>query len=124
MGGVVQEEKRDYMTGKKNKGKDAFWQMLEFAIKRPELVPDRILCITGSKESIDRLLSPARMELIRTIRSRQPRTISELAGEVGRPLQSVSRDLAVLRNYGFLEFMQSGREKTVRLEKDAVIIPL
>ncbi len=101
-----------------------FSRMIDFAIDNPELVPDRVVVITGSKESIDRILSPARMKLIRTIGAKKPKTISELAEEVGRPLQSVSRDLAVLRNYGFLEFIRSGRKKSVRLEKDAVVIPL
>lgn len=109
---------------RKKKVEDPFWRMIDFAIKHPELAPDRIVCITGSAESIESILSPARMKLIRTIGAKKPKTISELAEEVGRPLQSVSRDLAVLRSYGFLEFIRSGREKSVRLEKDAVVIPL
>ncbi len=124
MGAAVQEKKRDDMKRKWSGDGDAFSRMVDFAIKHPDLAPDRVLYITGSKERIDRILSPARMALIRAIRRKQPKNISELAADVGRPLQSVSRDLAVLHNYGFLEFVQSGREKSVRLEKDAVVIPL
>ena len=83
-----------------------------------------MLFITGSMESKSRLLSSARMKLIEAINRKKTMNISELAKEVGRPLQSVSRDLAVLRGYGILGFMQSGREKTIILEKSAVVIPL
>jgi len=111
-------------TAKMSKADELFSKMIDLAIERPEMVPEKVLFITGDMESISKILSPARMKLMAVISRKKPKNIGELAEEVGRPLQSVSRDLAVLRGWGFIEFVRSGREKTVRLEKDMIMIPL
>ena len=109
---------------KMSKADELFSKMIDLAIERPELVPDRVIFITGSMESISKILSPARMKLMAAISKKNTKNIGELADEVGRSIQSVSRDLAVLRAWGFLEFVKSGREKSVKLEKDMIMIPL
>jgi predicted transcriptional regulator len=109
------------MKTKKGKRRDLFWEMVDLAMEHPELVPDRLVYITGARKDIGSLLSPAKMELIRSVRKR-PMNISELAAAAGRSIQSVSRDLATLGRFGIVGLDRSGREKTVKLEKDAIII--
>ncbi len=108
----------------KREGMKDFLKLIDSAIKNPELSPDRVLIVSGKMESYKKIITPSRIELIRTIKKRKPQTVGELSKEVKRPIESVSRDLRILSNYGFLEFARVGRKKVPEVKKDIVIIPL
>ena len=99
-------------------------KMIDFALEKPELAPDRILVINLSKQTLEKVLTPARMDLIRAINSKKPDSIGELVKIVKRPKESVSRDLKILENYGLLSFVNSGRIRKPKIEKDLLMIPL
>jgi predicted transcriptional regulator len=98
--------------------------MIDFALEKPELAPSRVLVISLNKKSLKKILTPSRMELIRTIKEKTPRSVGALAKLVNRPVESVSRDLKILENYGLLAFTQAGRQKIPEIEKDVLMIPL
>ena len=99
-------------------------KMLEAAIRHPEITPDRVLIISMDKERMAGILTPARLQLIETIKQKQPESVGELCELTKRPIESVSRDLSVLNNYGILEFVQVGRIKRPVIEKDMLLVPL
>ena len=101
-----------------------FLDMFQEAIKHPELAPDRLVVVSLTQEQKDSLLTKSRIELIRAISRKEPKTIGELARIVNRRIDTVSRDLAVLENYGILELVRTGRFKQPVIEKDVLMIPL
>lgn len=101
-----------------------FGKMVEEAIKHPEIAPDKLVIISLSDEEKNRVLTPERLKLIRTIRNKEPKSVNELARLVGRRLDAVSRDLKILQFYGFLEFIRTGKKKIPKMEKDFILIPV
>lgn len=103
---------------------ELFDKLIDFALEYPELAPDRVIVMSLSKKTLEKVLTPARMQLIRMIKDRKPRSVSQLAKIAGRPIQSVSRDLRILSFYGFLEFDRVKKQRIPKIEKDILIVPL
>lgn len=101
-----------------------FRRMIDFALENPELAPSRVLVISLSKKSLEKILTPSRIELVRTIKEKKPKSVGSLAKLTRRPIESVSRDLRILENYGLLTFSRAGRGKIPEIEKDVLMIPL
>ncbi len=99
-------------------------RMIDFALEKPELAPSRILVINLSKSALEKVLTPSRMDLIREIWKKKPKSVGELAKSVKRPLEAVSRDLGILENYGLLTLVKMGKVKKPEIEKDILMIPL
>ena len=99
-------------------------KMIDFALEKPELAPSRVLVIRMSKKGLEKILTSSRMELVRTIKEKEPKSVGALAKLANRPVESVSRDLKILENYGLLTFTQVGRQKIPEIEKDVLMIPL
>ncbi len=99
-------------------------RMIDFALEKPEISPSRILVISLSRHTLDKIITPARMDLLREIREKKPHSVSELAKSVKRPLEAVSRDLGILETYGLLTFVKTGKTKKPEIEKDMLMIPL
>ena len=99
-------------------------RMIDFALEKPELAPSRLLVINLGKKSLEKILTPGRMELVRTIKEKEPESVGGLARMVKRPVESVSRDLKTLENYGMLAFVQVGKHKRPEIEKDVLMVPL
>jgi len=99
-------------------------RMIDFALEKPELAPSRVLIIRMSKKSLEKVLTPGRMELVRDINEKNPKSVGDLAKSVKRPLESVSRDLKILENYGLLSLTKTGKIKKPEIEKDVLMIPL
>ena len=99
-------------------------RMIDFALEKPELAPSRVLVISLGKKSLEKILTPSRMDLIRVVREKKPKSVGELAKLLNRPVESVSRDLRILENYGILTLVQMGKVKKPEIEKDVLMIPL
>lgn len=106
------------------KSLEMFDRMVEYALKNPEASPDRLLVLSMKQETLDKIFTPKRMEIMRTIKSKNPSSVGVLAKEVNRPVESVSRDLKILENYGLLGLTQEGKRKKPTLERDALLVPL
>ena len=118
------------MVAEKSKSKmesrsmELFSSLVKLSLEYPELTPDRVLIIDMKRETFQRVLSPSRMDLIRVVREAKPESVGALAKALKRPVESVSRDLKALSNYGVLEFVQDGKAKRPVIEKDMILIPL
>ena len=99
-------------------------KLIDLSIEYPDLTPDRILIIDTNKEKLHRLLTPSRLELISVLKEKSPKSVGELAKLLNRPIESVSKDLNILENYGILEFIKTGKQKQPKLEKEMLLIPL
>ncbi len=60
-----------------------------------------------SLDAVRKVLTDKRLELWRTIRDRQPASITELAEMVGRGFRSVHRDLLLLKSLGLITFKKT-----------------
>jgi predicted transcriptional regulator len=98
-------------------------RMLDYAIEKPESAPNRVLAIGFSKSGMEKMLTPARVEILKVILRDKPQTLGKLTAILKRPKESVSRDLRILSNYGLLSFTQEGREKMPKVEKDVIAMP-
>lgn len=103
---------------------DEFFEMVKEAARHPELFPDKVVIVSLAQEQKDSILTKSRIELIKAINRRNPKTVNELAAIVQRNPAAVSRDLAVLENYGILELVKAGRQRQPVIEKDMLMIPL
>ena len=101
-----------------------FEKFLDFALENPEISPDKLIILDIRKETFNKLFTPARMDIIYAIKEIKPQTVKELTEHLKRPLESVSRDLGVLENYGILEFTRNGKTKKPKIEKEMILIPL
>jgi predicted transcriptional regulator len=99
-------------------------RMIDFALEKPEIAPNRVLVINMSKQSLEKILTPSRMDLVRVIKEKKPESVGGLSKLVNRPLESVSRDLKILENYGLLSLTQVGKQKKPKIEKDILMVPL
>jgi predicted transcriptional regulator len=69
-----------------------------------------------SPEALKRFLTPKRLELIRLIRKRQPRSINELAGIAHRDFKRVYEDVQSLAHAGLVDLANDkGRSKIPRV---------
>lgn len=82
----------------------------------PEFTPDKILII--DVKVMEKIVTPARVQLIEAIRNHKPKSVNDLAKIVNRPQESVSRDLTILNNYGVLEFVQVGKVRRPIIDKE------
>lgn len=103
---------------------DEFFEMAKEAVRHPELFPDKVVIVSLTQEQKNSILTKSRIELIRAINRRNPKTVNELAEIVQRNPAAVSRDLAVLENYGILELIKVGRSRRPVIEKDMLMMPL
>lgn len=101
-----------------------FDKMLDFAVKHPDITPDRVLVISMKEDTLKTIFTQSRIELIKTVKSKSPHSVGELADMLDRPVESVSRDLKILENYGLLELVQVGKLKQPVVEKDTLLIPI
>ena len=101
-----------------------FWGMIEEAMERPDLYPDRLTVIALSDALKAKLFTPRRLQLIAALQDRPVASISELAERLKRPVASVSRDIRVLHAYGLVDLKQEGRSKAPVLIPTHIVIPL
>jgi len=60
-----------------------------------------------SLETLRRVLTPKRLEIIRIIRKEKPVSIYALAKKLGRNLKNVTQDLGYLENVGLVELKKT-----------------
>jgi predicted transcriptional regulator len=85
-------------------------------LDNPRLVekePHEVLFLTPVQFSS--IFTKSRVETLKTIGDSNPRTMSELVKKLGRPKESVSRDVKLLSSAGLLEIDSNGIYKRPRL---------
>lgn len=62
-------------------------------------------------ETLGRVLTGARLELLSVIRHARPQSIQELARAVKRDFKNVYNDIKLLQEFGLVELQESGPRK-------------
>ncbi|RLM39276.1 hypothetical protein [Haloarcula sp. Atlit-120R] len=92
------------------------------AMERGEDLEDRHVLVLEDESDLQRLLSPANLALLRTIREHEPESMRETAALVGRDFKEVHRNLTELETLNVIEFEQSGRSKRPVVRFDEIDI--
>ncbi len=75
-------------------------------------------------KELNAILTPKRMELLRTIRKFEPKNYSELAKIVNRKIEAIDRDLKILSKYELVSFDRNAHGVTPKAAKKFFILPL
>lgn len=90
-----------------------FGRVLAAARAGKKIKPVRVLAFE-SAAVMRKFLTPKRQLLIRMIRRKEPSSVYELAGIVGRDRKAVAEDLKVLENLGLISYRTSVRNGRAR----------
>lgn len=97
-------------------------KLLDIEMAHPGTLPERLVVIEAG--DLAKVATPARMELLREVEERRPKSVGELAARLKRPVEAVSKDLRILGGYGLLEMVREGRVKRPRVGKELLVVPL
>jgi predicted transcriptional regulator len=77
-------------------------------IKKPTLKhPDTTIISFPDFETLGRVITGARLELLGAIRIHKPKSIQELARLVRRDFKNVHQDVRLLADFGLIEFLET-----------------
>lgn len=83
--------------------------------------PDKAVIFHITDDKMFETITRKRLELIKVIKKRTPKSIVELAGLVNRTKQAVDRDLKILEKNALISLEKKGKTVTPVVEKEAVI---
>lgn len=66
-------------------------------------------------ETLGRVITGARVEILNAIRTRKPKSIQELARLVGRDFKNVHQDVKLLAEFGLIELKDAGPRRAAAL---------
>lgn len=96
-------------------GLKRFKETFEAARSGRRVAPKEIVAFT-SLEAARNFLTRERLGLLRTIKTRQPRSIYELATMAGRNLKNVQEDIRILERHGLVRVTKQARgSRTVKV---------
>jgi predicted transcriptional regulator len=90
------------------------------ALEAGEDIEDRHVLVLDDEADLQRLLSPANLDLLRAIRKHEPESMRAAADLVDRDFKEVHRNLTELETLNIIEFEQSGRSKRPIVRFDAI----
>lgn len=94
------------------------------ALERGEEIDERHVLVLENERELQRLLSPANLELLRTIREHEPESMRAAADLVDRDFKEVHRNLTELDALNVLELEEHGRSKRPLVRFDEIDIEL
>jgi DNA-binding transcriptional ArsR family regulator len=99
------------------------FEMAREIVWKPERYPDRFIVIPLDPSIVGRILSPERLRLLHTLRTRGSfDSINELADVLHRDQSRVSRDLDLLVDAGLARTMRHGKAKRVEADDREVFL--
>ena len=118
-------EEGEAMEIQENSHFDDLKELTNRAIEDPEGTPDRYSIVELSPEVNYKVMTKERTKLLERLKSNPDiMSITELSEEIGRPAESVSRDLKILKNYGLIDLERNGRKKVPKLIRNKIVIAL
>jgi len=100
------------------------FEFLDRVIEDPDRYPDRLVIFFWSDEELSRLFTKERLKLLRKVKEKTYRSITELAKELGRDISSVRKDLKLLEGYGLVKLERVGNEVRISSDKEGIYVPL
>lgn len=92
------------------------------ALEDDDPVPTRHVLVLESESDLQRLLSPANLALLRSIRRHEPASMRAAADLVERDFKDVHRNLTELEQLNVIEFEEEGRAKRPVVRFDEIDI--
>ena len=105
---------------------DDFFDIIEGVIADPDnfdKLPDNMI-FAKDYETLHKILTEKRLELIGIIRSNPDENIKSIAKILKRKRESISRDIGILESLGIVDVKRKGRSKIPRLSKQYIVVPL
>jgi len=94
------------------------------AMERGEDVPERHVLVLDTEAELQRLLSPANLDLLRAIRRHEPESMRAVAELVDRDFKDVHRNLTELDGLNVIDLIEAGRSKRPVVRFDEIDINL
>ena len=107
-----------------NKKFDMFIKFLERALDVPEIFPDEVIFLPLTDDEWKMIFTERRIELIKTITEKKPKSVNELAKLLKRHQEAISRDLKYLQNMGLIKIEQKGKNRFPMINKKLIVTPL
>jgi len=98
--------------------------VLDAEIKGDIDLPKNTVIFTLSDKEITSLITKKRLELIKTIDTKRPKTIQQLADYVNRKLPAVDRDIKLLIRHDIIKSKRTKKGIQPTLNKGIIILPL
>lgn len=92
------------------------------ALEDGDPVPPRHVLVLADEDDLQRLLSPANLALLRSIRRHEPASMRAAAELVDRDFKEVHRNLTELEQLNVIEFEEAGRAKRPVVRFDEIDI--
>lgn len=103
---------------------EAVKRLLEMGISGKIDLPDKVIVFALTDQELSKIFTKKRIELIRTIKQKNPKTIKELAKIVKRLLPAVDRDIKMLEGYGIVSLRRNKKGVQPIVKKEAIVLPL
>lgn len=100
---------------------DVAEDIIKDVIKNPKSYPDKMVVLTLDENEISKIMTPKRLEIIKTLKEREFESITDLADHLKRDRRAVVRDLNILESYKIVDYKKRGRVKIPYLVKDLVL---
>jgi len=111
---------------KEIKSANEFFDLMEELAKNPKLLkkmPSKMI-FAENYDIINKVLSPKRLELIKTINDNEHISVNELAKLLKRKQEAISRDIKILKQMRIINVKRVGNKKISHIEKYYVVVPL
>lgn len=103
---------------------DMFINFLEHALDVPEIFPDEVVFLPLAENEWRTVFTEKRIELIKKIVDRKPKSVNELVKLLKRHQEAVSRDLKLLENVGIVKMEPRGKNRVPSINKKIIVTPL
>jgi len=103
---------------------DMFIEFLEHALDVPEIFPDEVIFLPLTDDEWKAVFTERRIELIKAISERKPKSVNDLVKSLKRHQEAVSRDLKYLENIGVIRLERNGKNRVPQLNKKLIVTPL
>ncbi len=94
-----------------------------FSPEKLETEPDHAIYVE-SEEMLSQIFSPGKLKILRVLDRKEGISISALAKKLGRPRESVSRDLKELGLQKLIQLKRDGKKQLVSPRFDQITISL
>ncbi|MDO8427709.1 MAG: helix-turn-helix domain-containing protein [Candidatus Diapherotrites archaeon] len=106
-------------------GRDFAKDMGQFLVN-PKLLDKepRVVRYIDSFEVLAAILSPERLKLLQTLKQKPNCSVNQLAEQVGRKREAVSRDLKLLSSHDMIKLQKNGKHVHIQANIDELVIKL
>lgn len=112
------------MTDERWEGIMRYFERLWADPKKLEKLPEKSILLSLAEDEVTKIFTKKRLEIVRTLKEKEPVSITALAELVKRDLTAVERDLRILEEFGIVKLEKKGRTVKPKVEKEFLILPL